>query len=133
MESINYLAVLVSSAVFFGIGSLWYTPILFGNIWLKEVGITPDDAAKGDVAKTMGLGFLAIFLMTLTLAMFLRDSGYSVMEGARWGAYAGIGFSSAIVVLNAAYEGKSWTYIAINAGYAIVGLTLSGAILRAWL
>lgn len=133
MESINYLAVLVSSLVFFGIGSLWYTPVLFGNVWLKEVGITPDDAAKGDMAKTMGLGFAAIFLMTLTLAMFLRDSGHSVMEGARWGAYAGIGFCGALVMLNAMYEGRSWTYIAINTGYATVGLTISGAILRAWL
>lgn len=133
MESVNYLAVLVAAVVFFGIGSLWYTPILFGNVWLKEVGITPDEAAKGDMVKTMGLGFIAVLLMTLTLAMFLRDSGYSVVEGARWGAYAGIGFSGAIVLLNAAFEGKSWTYIAINAGYALVGLTISGAILRAWL
>lgn len=133
MESINYLAVFVSALVVFGIGSLWYTPVLFGNVWLKEVGITPDEAAKGNMAKTFSIGFLCILLMCLTLAMMLRDSGYTVMEGARWGSYAGLGLMGATVALNAVYESRSWTYIAINAGYVVVGMTVTGAILRAWL
>lgn len=36
MESINYLAVVVAAMAVFGLGSLWYTPILFGNAWMKE-------------------------------------------------------------------------------------------------
>ncbi len=132
MESINYLAVLVSAVAVFGLGSLWYTPILFGNVWLKEVGITPDEAEKSNMAKTFGLGFLCILLMCLTMAMFLRDSGYSVTEGARWGTYAGFGLMGATVALNAVYESKSFLYIAINAGYVTIGMAMAGAILRAW-
>lgn len=132
MESVNYLAVFVSAVAVFGLGSLWYTPILFGNVWLKEVGITPDEAAKGNMAKTFGLGFLCILLMCLTLAMFFRGSDYTWLEGARWGSYAGLGLMGATVALNAVYESKSFTYIAINAGYVIIGMAIAGAILRAW-
>ena len=132
MESINYLAVLVSAIAVFGLGALWYTPILFGNVWLKEVGMTQEDAEKGDVVKTFGLGFLFIFIMCLALAMFFRDSGYTVMEGVRWGTYAGLGFMGASVGLHAVYERKSWTYIAINAGYVTIGMAMAGSILRAW-
>jgi len=132
MESINYLAVFVAAIAVFGLGSLWYTPILFGNVWLKEVGITEDDAAKGSIAKTFGLGFLCILLMTLTLAMFFRGSDYTWLEGARWGSYVGFGLMGATVALNATYESKSWVYIAINAGYVTIGMTIAGAILRAW-
>ncbi len=132
MESINYPAVFVAAIAVFGLGSLWYTPILFGNVWMKEVGITEEEAAKGNMAKTFGLGFLCILLMTLTLAMFFRDSGYSVLEGARWGIYVGFGLMGATVALNAVYESKSFTYIAINVGYVTIGMAMAGAILRAW-
>jgi hypothetical protein len=132
MESINYLAVFVAAIAVFGLGSLWYTPILFGNVWLKEVGLTPEKVESGDMAKTFGIGFLCIFLMCLTLAMFLRGSEYTWLEGARWGSYAGFGLMGATVALNATYESKSWTYIAINAGYVTIGMAIAGAILRAW-
>lgn len=132
MEGLNYLSVLVSAIAVFALGSLWYTPILFGNVWMKEVGMTQEDAEKGDVAKTFGLGFVFILVMCLALAMFLRDSGYTVMQGAKWGVYAGFGLMGATVALNAIYERKSWTYIAINAGYVTIGMAMAGAILRAW-
>jgi hypothetical protein len=133
MESINYLAVLVSAVAVFALGSLWYTPILFGNIWLKEVGMTEEDAAKGNMAKTFSLGFVFIFIMCLALAMFFKDSGYTVMQGVRWGVYAGFGLMGATVGLNAVYESKSWTYVAINAGYVTIGMAMAGGILRAWI
>lgn len=132
MESINYLAMLVSAIAVFGLGALWYTPILFGNVWMKEVGMTQEDAEKGDIPKTFGIGFLCILLMCLALAMFLRGTEYTVLEGARWGSYAGFGLMGASVALHAVYERKTLTYIAINAGYVTIGMTIAGAILRAW-
>jgi len=37
-----------------------------------------------------------------------------------------------VIGINAQYEGKSWKYILINAGYFIVSLALMGGILCAW-
>jgi hypothetical protein len=54
---INYLAVLVAALVSMVIGGLWYSPLLFGNIWMKLSGITQKDvekAKKQGMMKSMG-------------------------------------------------------------------------------
>ena len=55
---INYYVVLVSALAFFVIGAIWYSPVLFANSWLKELGITKEDMAKGSMTKTFGVSFL---------------------------------------------------------------------------
>jgi hypothetical protein len=41
--SINILAVILAAIVAFVLGALWYSPILFGKIWQKEIGFTGED------------------------------------------------------------------------------------------
>ena len=48
------------------------------------------------------------------------------------GALAGVGWVATAIAIVGLFENKSWTYIAINAGYNIVGLTLMGLIIGAW-
>ena len=36
---INLWAVLVSTVAFWALGALWYSPVLFGKRWQKEVGL----------------------------------------------------------------------------------------------
>ena len=38
----NYLAVGVAALATILIGALWYSPLLFGNIWLKATGYTQE-------------------------------------------------------------------------------------------
>ncbi len=45
---VNYLAVLVSSVVGMGIGALWYSPLLFGKLWMRWNGM---DARQLEEAK----------------------------------------------------------------------------------
>ena len=48
---IEYLAVLVAAVVAFVDGVVWYSPVLFGNEWVKSRGMTPGDRAlTGSVA-----------------------------------------------------------------------------------
>ena len=35
IPTINYIAVLVSAVIGMAIGALWYSPLLFGKIWMK--------------------------------------------------------------------------------------------------
>ena len=44
--AVNYLAVLVAAIVSMVIGGLWYSPLLFGNVWMKLSGITQKDVEK---------------------------------------------------------------------------------------
>ena len=44
---INIWAVLVATAVYFVIGSLWYSPSLLGKAWLKSIGKTQEELKMG--------------------------------------------------------------------------------------
>ena len=39
--SINYIAVILATLSSMVVGSIWYTPKVFGNYWMKAAGITP--------------------------------------------------------------------------------------------
>jgi hypothetical protein len=44
---VNYLAVLLAAAATMIIGFLWYSPILFGNVWMKQIGLKAEDMSGG--------------------------------------------------------------------------------------
>jgi hypothetical protein len=130
-SSINWLAVVVATLAFYAIGALWYS-VLFGKTWMKEVNITKDDAKKVNMAKIMSLTLLLSLIMVTNLAFFLADPKIDAASGAMYGFLTGFGWVAMAITLNALYEMRSWKYILINAGYMIVGFTLSGVILGAW-
>ena len=43
---LNIAAIFVATIVAFVIGGLWYSPILFGNAWMKHQGYTQKDKEK---------------------------------------------------------------------------------------
>jgi hypothetical protein len=130
-STINWWAVIVSALVFYGIGAIWYS-LLFQKAWMKEVNVTRDDAQKVNMAKIMSLTLLITLVMVVTLAFFLNDPQVDAGSGALYGFLTGFGWVSMGMTLNALFEMRSWRYVLINAGYMIVGFTISGLILGAW-
>jgi hypothetical protein len=59
--AINWLAVVAASLVGFAIGFIWYGP-LFGKPWMASVGMTEEDAQKGNMAKIFGFTFIFQFI-----------------------------------------------------------------------
>ena len=39
---INYIAVIVAAVIAFAIGGLWYSPLLFANLWVKAHGYSEE-------------------------------------------------------------------------------------------
>ncbi|NBC66602.1 MAG: DUF1761 family protein, partial [Bacteroidetes bacterium] len=35
LASLNWLSIIAATVVYFILGALWYSPVLFGNIWMK--------------------------------------------------------------------------------------------------
>src|SRR2546423_11753356 len=84
-NQINWLAVLVAAVSMFVIGGLWYSPVLFGKIWLRANGFTEADVANGSKLRAFGGTFVLALIMSANLAMFLADSKTTVS----WGMTAG--------------------------------------------
>lgn len=132
MGNLNYWAILVATLSSFAVGSLWYSPILFGKAWMKENGFTDEDLKKGlPMPVIMGTTFVLSFIGALALAMFLgpeSDLFFGIFAGFMVGL-VWVGFSFGI---NYLYEMKSFRHFLINAGYNTVVFTIMGAILGVW-
>ena len=40
MSTINWLAILVAAISAFVVGGIWYSPLMFGNAWMKDNNLT---------------------------------------------------------------------------------------------
>ncbi len=158
----NLLAILVAALSSFVVGFVWYNPKVFGTIWMKEAGFTQEQSKKGNMLKILGLTFVYSFMIAFMMstivihqmgaisliggpdaiatakpsfAAFFADYGNSFRtfkHGALHGFISGICIALPIISINGLFEQKSWKYMAIQAGYWIVILTIMGAIICGW-
>jgi len=70
LGQVNYLAVLACTVVAMILGSLWYSPVLFGNAWMKAIGLKKEDFKKGDSNKAMFASVILAFIGAIQLMMF---------------------------------------------------------------
>ncbi len=130
-SQVNLLAVLAAAITTMAIGSLWYSKLLFGNVWMKLNGFKEDNP-PGNVARTMIITFILSLVMSFNLAAFLADPSTDVVFGMTAGFLAGFGWVALSIAVIAMFEQRSFAYIAINAGYWVVSFTAMGAILGSW-
>ncbi len=138
---INLLAVLVSAVVAFVLGMLWFGP-LFGKVWTKELGFTMPSKEEmkkmqGAMMKSYALVFLGAIVMAFVLAHnVLFGSAYLSMDGIASGLQAGfwnwLGFVAVPLMGSVLWEGRSWKFYGITAGYYLVDLLIMGSILASW-
>ena len=155
-------AFLVATIIVLPVGFIWYNPKVFGTIWMREAGIDPEAAKKANMFKIFGFTLLFALMAATVLqaivihemgalslvggpmmeanakpsyAAFMADYGHAFRtfkHGMLHGCITGLFVALPIIGTNSLFEGKSWKYILINAGYWIVCFTLMGGILCAW-
>jgi len=130
---INYLAVLVSGAVAFLIGGVWYGP-LFGKSWMSAVGKTEEELKQNfNPVKTFGLAFIGHVAVSLGLA-YLMDltSAQTFSDAFRIAFVAWLCFSAATMFINFLFEGYKLKLLFINIGYQLVFFIMATFVLSLW-
>jgi hypothetical protein len=129
--TVNHLAIITAAILAFVIGGAWYGP-LFGKQWMREVGMTPEQAAAGNQSKIFGLAFLFTLIMAYNLGFFLGDPSIGLAMGAAYGLATGLGWIAMGLFIVGLFERRSAKLMLINGGYMTVTLTLMGSIIGAW-
>jgi hypothetical protein len=115
------------------IGALWYSPVLFGNAWMKLINKKPDEIDKESANKAMSFAIIPAALSVLVLAVVLACANATTIADALVIATlvsAGfIGTSALNLVL---FEGRSFLLSLLNTGYSFVSLNIAAVILIAW-
>lgn len=130
LKQLNWLAVLVAALSAFMLGGLWYSPILFANLWMRESGITKENAKGANIPLVFGGTFVLQFIAAIFLAIITREA--DATTGAIRGALIGVAFVATAIGTNYLYERKSLLLFLINVGYSVALLALMGTILGAW-
>ncbi|HVJ75250.1 MAG TPA: DUF1761 domain-containing protein [Casimicrobiaceae bacterium] len=132
MDGRRILAVVVAAGVYFVIGALWYGQ--FSAAWLAGIGKTMAELQAANPGNLpYAVAFLAVFLECAVLALLLaRSSSAGWLEGAKLGAVLALALVGAQLALNYAFEARGVTLWLVNTGYALVGLTVAGAIIGAF-
>lgn len=128
---INHIAVLVCAVMSLVIGFVWWSPALFQKPWQTETGLSDEQLAKANPAKTFGLSFLLAWIMSYNLAFFLGSPGTTWQWGLTAGLLTAIWVAGMFIVI-ALFEQRSFRYMAINCGYTIVYFAVIGLILGIW-
>ena len=133
---VNYIAIVVASIISFLFGMLWYSPLLFGNVWIKLMGFNKKDmekAKKKGMGKTLLLSFISTLVTAYVLSYFLVVLRYSsAVDGALFGFMIWLGFLATTMLGGVLWEGKSYSLYFLNITYHLANLIIMGAILGAW-
>jgi hypothetical protein len=127
----NFLAVLVAALIQWFLGAFWYS-LFFAKPWMALTGHTPGERPKGAilsmVASFFGGLILCFMLAHLVVWIGASDCGF----GAFIGFVCWLGFVAVPLFLETLYERRSFKLFAINSGFWLTALLISGGLLAAW-
>lgn len=131
--SVDLFHVLIAAIVYFAIGGLWYSQSLFGKAWSSALGKKMSDFSSDARRNSMVAMAVAALILNYFLAMFVGFAGANTwMDGVTVGFYVWLGFVATAVLSTYMFEGRSMKLYYLFAGYQLVGLLVSGAILAGW-
>ena len=135
VPDINYWAVIVATLSTLVIGSVWYTPKVFGNAWMRLAKVDPDNAgnAAGPIVVTVIVSFISAWVLAgaTYIAWEFYDGSFL------WAAVATalllwLGFTAARFVTHDAFEGRPPALTALNVAHELVTFLVMAVIIGIW-
>jgi hypothetical protein len=131
-KRVNSPAVIVAAVMQFVLGAIWFS--LLQKPWLASVGKTLSELRQQDnatLAYVVGFGAALILAWVLARLMIITDRT-TVMGGVGLAALLWLGFTATTMATAFVFEARSLKAFAISAGYPLIAMLLTGAILGAW-
>jgi hypothetical protein len=128
----NPWAIVVCAVIQWVLGAIWYSPVAFAKPW-KAMVYAHSEPKKNNMIAGMIVSFLGSLILSFVLAhVILWASVTTPAHGALVGFIMWAGFIVAPLSAQHIYEGRPFNLFAINVGYWLVGLAISGVVLAVW-
>ena len=136
IPEINYWAVILATLSSMVVGTIWYTPKVFGNYWMKKAGITPSGKASDAVGPIVTTALMA-FLWSCALAGAAYIA-WQFYEGGFLGAtivtaiVLWAGFTAARFITHDAFDNRPSGLTMLNIAHELVTLVVMAIIIGVW-
>lgn len=135
VPDINYLAVILATLSSMIVGSIWYTPKVFGTYWMRVAKVTPGAASGAIVPIVVTLVVSFITAWILAGAVYLSWSFYGgsfLVNSIVTGILLWAGFTAARFVTHDAFEGRPSGLTILNCAHELVTILLMAVIIGVW-
>lgn len=131
-SQINYVAVLVAGIIYFALGALWYSPLLFAKPWMAAVGLSDEDVQGGTPLIYLYPFIFYVVAAAVVAVLILALDINTIAEGIFLGVLGWLGFTLPVIGSSYIFESRSFNLFLITNGYHLLGFLLLGTILTLW-
>ena len=136
VPEINYWAVLIATASSMLVGSIWYTPKVFGTRWAKLAKVDmdrPGASAVVPILITVVVSFLTAWVLAGATAIAWHFYEGSFLWSAIVTAVAlWAGFTAARFITHDAFEGRPSSLTVLNIAHELVTALVMAVIIGVW-
>ena len=134
LSDVNFLAVGLATVLTFGLGALWYSPLLFAKAWMAGHGHTQADieTLQASIGPNYAISFVCWFVMAAMLAMIASHFGDSPGTIFGVGLHMWLGFSATVGLTGNRFSNKPLSVWLIDASYQIASIAIMSVVLGMW-
>jgi len=136
MVEINIWTVLLATLSSMIVGSIWYTPRVFGTRWARLANVDmdrPGATAVWPIVTTVIVSLVTAFVLAIGTTVVWGYAGGSYLLAALTGGALGwAGFTAARLITHAAFEGRPPALTVMNIAHELVTLVVMALIIGVW-
>ena len=136
VPEINYIAVVLATLSSMIVGSIWYTPKVFGSYWMKKADITPSGNAKDaivPIAITLVVSFITAWVLAGAVYISFSFYGGSFLVNSLVTALIlWAGFTAARFITHDAFDKRPTGLTVLNVAHEFVTIMVMALIIGVW-
>ena len=135
IPAINFFAVIAATLSTMLVGSIWYTPKVFGTYWMRVAKVTPGEgkSAVGPILVTLVVSFISAWVLAGAIYLsFNFDGGSFLVNALLTGLILWAGLTAARFITHDAFEGRPVGLTVLNCAHELVTILVMSLILGVW-
>lgn len=125
---LNFIAILLAAVAKFIVGGLWFSKLLFAELWLKETGRKMEDL--GSPRDALIIGFALSLLVSFSFAVLMQMLALDLRASIAAAVIVAIGITSAQIGLSFAFDERSLKLFLIYATQCVAEFIVVVLILK---
>jgi hypothetical protein len=136
LGSLNWLAVIVAAVIYFVLGALWYSPVMFARPWQAAIGWDASRQPPQMNPMTYVVPLVLYLVASIATGLMAAATGTDTLaEGVTLGLVTGIGYALTMTGVEATFDPnkpRPMTWFAITAAYHVIGFVILGVVIAIW-